>query len=173
MTSRRRTRKFALTTRRNVLQVKPWNRRWGSPVRSMRWHPLIWERLFGLQAAHHHQVKVNRVAQVAVEWGLDFLGTLSLELQARILGVRGAKPLTLEEAEALRKELNTKLGSLAGKFRYDDRLAFALPRSMKQVIREEAEGAGTTMSDIARKRITLERPGRKAELGSKRLPAFR
>lgn len=157
MASRRRIRKNSIGTRGNVLQVKPWNRRWGSPVRSMRWHPLIWERLFGLQSAHKNQVKVNRVAQVAVEWGLDFLGTLSLELQERILGVKGAKPLTLEEAENLRKELNLKLGSLAGKFRYDDRLAFALPRSMKQVIREEAEGAGTTMSAIARKRITLEK----------------
>ena len=144
-----------------MLQVKPWNRNWGSPVRSMRWHPLIWERLFGLQAAHKHKVKVNRVAQVAVEWGLDFVGSFSHELQERILGVKGATPLTLEEQEKLRQELNMKLGALAGKFRFDDRLAFALPRSMKQVIREEAEGAGTTMSAIARKRITLERPSKK------------
>jgi hypothetical protein len=127
----------------------------------MRWHPLIWERLFGLQAAHHHNVKVNRIAQVAVEWGLDFIGSLSLDLQKRILGVKGTLPLTLEEQERLRQELNVKLGALAGKFRFDDRLAFALPRSMKSLIREEAEAAGTTMSAIARKRITLERPSRK------------
>jgi len=161
MTRRRRKRENGAPPRRNVLQAKPWDPKWGSPVRSMRWHPLIWERLFGLQAAHEHEVKVNRIAQVAVEWGLDFLGSLSVELQKRILGVKGATPLTLEEQEKLREELNMKLGALAGKFRYDDRLAFALPRSMKQVIREEAEVAGTTMSVIARKRITLERPGRK------------
>jgi hypothetical protein len=124
----------------------------------MRWHPLIWERLFGLQAAHEHKVKVNRIAQVAVEWGLDFVGSLSHQLQERILGVKGAKPLTLEEQANLRKELNEKLGGLAGKFRLDDRLAFALPRSVKQLIREEADRADTTMSAIARKRITLEGP---------------
>jgi hypothetical protein len=130
----------------------------------MRWHPLIWSRLFDLQAEHDDNVKVNRIAQVAVEWGLDFVGSLSHELQKRILGVKGATPLTLEEQEKLRQELNVKLGALAGKFRFDDRLAFALPRSMKQVIREEAERADTTMSAIARKRITLERSSNKRNI---------
>ena len=128
----------------------------GNPVRSMRWHPLIWERLFSLEVDHKHGVKVNRIAQVAVEWGLQFIASLSHELQERILGVKGAKPLTLEEQERLRKELETKLGSLAGKFRFDDRLAFALPRSMKQVIREQAERQETTMSQVLRDKIGVK-----------------
>jgi hypothetical protein len=142
--------------RRNVLRFR---KRYseGNPVRSMRWHPMIWERLFSLQVDHKHGVKVNRIAQVAVEWGLQFIASLSHELQERVLGVKGAKSLTLEEQEKLRKELETKLGSLAGKFRFDDRLAFQLPRPMKQLIREEAERNRTTMSAIMRERIALKK----------------
>jgi hypothetical protein len=75
-------------------------------------------------------------------------------LQERILGVEGAKPLTTDEEEKLREELNKKLGAVAGTLRLDERLAFALPKTMKEIIREEALSKDTTMSDIARRRLT-------------------
>lgn len=128
----------------------------GSPVRSMRWHPLTWSGLYDLEQAHDKKVKVNKIAQVCVEWGLTFLRSLSHELQQRILGVKGVKPLTVQEQEKLRQELDQKLGSAAGKFRFDDRLAFALPRSAKQAIREEAQQRGTKMSRIVRERIGVK-----------------
>jgi hypothetical protein len=127
----------------------------GNPVRSMRWHPNIWLSLGELEVQHHYKVKVNRIASVAVEWGVAFLGTLSPKLQERVLGVKGARPLTFKESEALREELNSKLGSLAGKFKLDDRMVFALPKPAKDLLRQEAEKADTTMSAIARQRIII------------------
>jgi len=139
-------------TQQNVLHIS----QRGSPVRSMRWHPLTWSSLYDLEQVHSRKVKVNHIAQVAVEWGLQFIASLSHDLQERVLGVKGTKPLTSEEQEKLSKELETKLGSLAGKFRFDDRLAFALPRSMKQVIREQAERQDTSMSQVLRGKIGVK-----------------
>jgi len=138
------------TTRRNVLHFR------GSPVRSMRWKTSTWDQLYDIESQHNHKVKVNRIAEVAVTWGLAFLRTLSPQLSARILRVKGVKPLTFEEQQKLRAELDNKLGSLAGSFRMNDRLAFALPTPAKQLIREEAERSHVTMSAIARRRIILE-----------------
>ena len=128
----------------------------GNPVRSMRWPPNTWAVLGDLQVQHHHKVKVNRIAKVAVEWGLAFLETLSPQLRSRILGVKGERPLTFEEQQRLRVELETKLGNLAGTFRLNDRLAFALPAPAKQLIRQEAQRSHVSMSVIARRRIILQ-----------------
>jgi hypothetical protein len=122
----------------------------------MRWPPGTWARLGDLQVQQHHKVKVNRIAKVAVEWGLAFLETLSPQLRSRILGVKGERPLTFEEQQRLRTELETKLGSLAGTFRLNERLAFALPAPAKQLIRQEAERSHVSMSVIARRRIILQ-----------------
>jgi hypothetical protein len=105
---------------------------------------------------HDRRVKVNRLAEVAVNWGLAFLRTLNPHLRARILGAKGEKPLTMEERDRLRNDLERRLGTQAGAFRLDNRLAFALPTPAKQLIREEAERARMSMSAIARRRILLE-----------------
>ena len=126
---------------RNVLRYSE-----GNPVRSMRWHPSIWTALGNLEVEHHYKVKINRIACVAVEWGLAFLRTLTPELQARILGVKGQLALTMKEREVLQSELDRKLGSMAGKFRFDDHLSFCLPQPVKQLIREEAERSKTTIA---------------------------
>ena len=146
----RRKQQRPLSMGRNVLHFR------GSPVRSMRWKKSTWDQLYDVESQHDHEVKVNRIAEVAVTWGLAFLRTLSPQLSARILRVKGEKPLTFEEQQRLRAELNSKLGSLAGSFRMNDRLAFALPTPAKQLIREEAARSHLTMSAIARRRIILE-----------------
>lgn len=122
----------------------------------MRWHPLIWAQLYDMEAAHKRRVRVNKIAAVAVEWGLEFLRSCSDPLQKRILGVEGL-PLTLEEMENLRKELDAKLGVLAGKRRLDSVLAFRLPRPVKEAIREEAERRDISMSAIAQERFLPRR----------------
>jgi hypothetical protein len=101
-------------------------------------------------------VSVNRIAKVSLEWGLTFLETLSPQLRSRILGVKGERPLTFDEHQKLRTELENKLGNLAGAFRLNERLAFALPAPAKQMIRQEAERSHVSMSVIARRRIILE-----------------
>jgi hypothetical protein len=118
----------------------------------MRWHSLIWSQLYDMEAAHKRRVKVNKIAAVAVEWGLQFLRSCSDPLQKRILGVEGA-PLTLEETANLRKELDAKLGPLAGKMRLDSVFAFRVSRPVKEAIREEAERRDIPMSAIAQERI--------------------
>ena len=120
----------------------------------MRWRWTTWDQLNQLESQHGYNVKVNRIAEVAVVWGLAFLGTLSSALQARVLGIKGVKPLTFDEQEKLRSELSNRLGSLAGALRYDDRLGFALPRPIKQILREEARRSETSMSEIARTEIS-------------------
>lgn len=128
----------------------------GSPRRSFRWHYRVFDDLYEMEADRNHKVTVNRIASVAIEWGLAFLRTLSPQLQDRVLGVKGVKPLTFVEQEKLRNELNTKLGSMVGQFRLDDRLAFALPKPAKELLREEAKKGNTTMSKIARSRIIMK-----------------
>jgi len=131
----------------------------GSPRRSFRWKARTFDALYQVEKDHDRKVKVNRIAEVAVAWGLAFLQTLTPQLRARILGVKGEKVLTFEEREKLRAELEKKLGSLTGAFRLNDRLAFALPTSAKQVIRQEAERAHRSMSAIARERVILQEAG--------------
>jgi len=120
----------------------------------MRWRPSTWDQLNEVETEHRYKVKVNRIAEVAVNWGLAFLRTLSSPLQQRVLGIKGVKPLTFDEQEKLRSELSNRLGSLAGALRYDDRLGFALPRPIKQILREEARRSETSMSEIARTEIS-------------------
>ena len=145
-----RKRQVPQGTRRNVLHFR------GSPVRSVRWKKATWDQLYDLESEHDRKVKVNHIAEVAVSWGLAFLRTLSPQLSARILGVTGERPLTFDEEQKLRAELDRKLGGLAGAFRLNDRLAFALPAPAKQLIRQEAERTHSSMSAIARRRIILQ-----------------
>jgi len=128
----------------------------GSPRRSFRWKRRTFDALYEMEYDHKRRVKVNRIAEVAVNWGLAFLRTLDPRLRGRILGEKGEKPLTAEERDRLRSDLERRLGAQAGAFRLDNRLAFALPTPAKQLIREEAERAQVSMSAIARKRIILE-----------------
>jgi len=139
-----------LPARHNVLHFR------GSPVRSVRWKPRTWDELYDLESQHKRRVKVNHIAEVAVTWGVAFLRTLSPELSARILGAKGEHPLTFEEEQKLRVELDRKLGGLAGAFRLNERLAFALPAPAKQLIRQEAQRTHMSMSAIARRRIILQ-----------------
>ena len=139
------------STRRNVLHFSR-----GSPVRSMRWKSMTWDRLYEMEYDHKRRVKVNRIAEVAVNWGLAFLRTLDPHIRGRILGEKGEKPLTVEERDKLRSDLERRLGTQAGAFRLDNRLAFALPTPAKQLIREEAERSHLSMSAIARRRIILQ-----------------
>jgi len=141
-----RSRKDIMMPRRNVLHFR------GSPVRSVRWKRTTWDRLYDLESQHNRKIKTNRIAEIAVIWGLAFLRTLSPELSARILGVKGEQRLTFEEEQKLRAELAKKLGSLTGAFRLDNRLTFALPTPAKQLIQEEAERSHTSMSAIVRRR---------------------
>jgi len=128
----------------------------GSPRRSFRWKPKTFDTLYEMEMHHDRKVKVNRIAEVAVTWGLAFLRTLSPQLRARILEVKGERRLTFEEQQRLRVELDRRLGGLTGAFRLTDRLAFALSRPAKQLIREEAERVHKSMSAIARQRILEE-----------------
>lgn len=106
-----------------------------------------------MESQHNRRVKVNRIAEVAVSWGLAFLRTLSPQLSARILGVKGERPLTFAEEQKVRAELDRKLGTLTGAFRLNDRLAFALPFPAKEIIRDQARRSKSSMSAIARSRI--------------------
>jgi hypothetical protein len=147
----RKKRQRLSVSRRDVLHFTR-----GSPVRSMRWKSMTWDRLYEMEHDHKGKVKVNRIAEVAVNWGLAFLRTLDPQLRGRILGGKGEKALTFEERDKLRSDLERRLGTKAGAFRLDNRLAFALPTPAKQLIREEAERAQVSMSAIARKRIILQ-----------------
>jgi hypothetical protein len=122
----------------------------------MRWKRMTWDRLYEMEYDHKRRVKVNRIAEVAVNWGLAFLRTLDPHIRGRILGEKGEKPLTVEERDKLRSDLERKLGTQAGAFRLDNRLTFALPTPAKQLIREEAERSHLSMSAIARRRTILQ-----------------
>jgi hypothetical protein len=122
---------------------------------------MTWDRLYEMEH-DHKKVKVNRIAEVAVNWGLAFLRTLDPHLRGRILGEKGEKPLTVEERDKLRSDLERRLGTQAGAFRLDNRLDFALPTPAKQLIREEAKRAQVSMSAIARKRIILQEAAKEA-----------
>jgi hypothetical protein len=109
-----------------------------------------------MEQDHNRKVKVNRIAEVAVLWGLAFLRTVPAPLRSRILGVKGEKILTHEERENLRMDLENKLGSASGAFRLNDRLAFALSTAAKRLVRDEAKKSGRSMSAVARERIILQ-----------------
>ena len=138
------------TLSRNVLHSR------GSPVRSVRWKNKLWDELYQVESEARHQVKPNRIAEIAVHYGLVFLQSLDPLLRARVLGVKAGGSFTFQEEQKLHAELKRKLGSAVGQFRFDDRLSFALPRSAKDVIREEAERSKSTMSAVARRHILLK-----------------
>lgn len=117
----------------------------GSPVHAVRWKPSTWKAIYDLVGAHsyHPKAKANHVAQVAVKWGLYYIEGLSRTEQRRILGIE--KELTIEELERFRADLSRKLSSRAGLLRLDDRLGFALPRPMKDDLRDEKERTGVSM----------------------------
>lgn len=118
----------------------------------MRWHPLVWEKLYDLELTHKHQVKVNRIAQVAVELGLTFLMPLNYEVRERILGVKGTKPFTFDQQEKIREDVRRVL-ERHGHAALLSPTATRLTVAEKSALKELATKNKTTMSALARQAL--------------------
>jgi len=113
----------------------------GSPVHAVRWKPMTWNAVYDVVQDNGYKIKANRVSEIAVQWGLAFIRSLNPSMQRRLF----ERSLTEKEREQLRSELTTKLGSAAEVLRLDDRLGFALPRPMKEILKEEKQRTGVSM----------------------------
>jgi hypothetical protein len=113
----------------------------GSPVHAVRWKPLTWNAIYDVVQENGYKIKANRISEIAVQWGLAFIRSLSPSMQRRLF----ERSLTDKEKQQLRSELTTRLGSAAEILRLDDRLGFALPRPMKEALRQEKERTGVSM----------------------------
>lgn len=126
----------------------------GSPVHAVRWKAGTWNAIYDLVQLHgyNHKAKANHVAEVAVKWGLAFISSLSQTMQKRILGIE--RELTIDERQRLRSELEQKLSSEADILRLDDKLGFALPHVMKDVLKRQKERTGVSMSRQIRQALS-------------------
>jgi hypothetical protein len=96
-------------------------------------------------------VQVNQVITVLLELGLMTFPKLSEGTQRALF-----RQATAKQEVQLRAKVERNVTDVAGKFRLDDRLAFALPTDAKRQIRQEARRAGQSMSAVARQRIIVE-----------------
>jgi len=102
---------------------------------------MTWNAIYDVVQENGYKIKANRVSEIAAQWGLAFIRSLSPTMQRRLF----ERALTDKEKQQLRSELTARLGSAAEILRLDDRLGFALPRPMKAVLRQEKEHTGVSM----------------------------
>ncbi len=129
-------------------------------VRSFRWKGTTWEKLHLLESEHNYLVKTNKIAEIAVNLGITHLQALSPQLQARILEVNGEKPLSFQEEQQLRSELQASVQT----GRMDTFISFRVSKELKEnlskmrnrseFIRSKLKDAQTTLKEDANPNIS-------------------
>lgn len=102
-------------------------------------------------ARKDRSIQLNEVFKVLLELGLTTFSQLPESMQQKLF-----KKRSLHQNIRLRECLRHNTVAIASRFKLDDRLAFALPGAAKRLVREEAEQADLSMSEVARRRIIME-----------------
>jgi hypothetical protein len=96
-------------------------------------------------------IQLNEVLTVLIELGIGTWSKLPAEMRRGLF-----KKRKYDRQEKFQRQLEDHVATLGERFKLDDRVALAIPSTVKTTLRLEKQRTGTSMSKQVRRRAGLE-----------------